>query len=65
MSHETRIRVAALLVLAGLLVQLGAFLYWTPLTFVVFAMVGMPLVLLGVLVYVATVWRILKERKAL
>ncbi|MFP2962980.1 hypothetical protein ACLEPN_35725 [Myxococcus sp. 1LA] len=65
MSHEKRIRVAALLVLAGLLVQLAAFLHWTPLTFVVFAMVGMPLVLLGVLVYVATVWRILKDRKAL
>lgn len=65
MSHGTRIRVAALLVLAGLLVQLFAFIHWTPLTFVVFAMVGMPLVVLGVLVYAATVWRILKERKAL
>jgi uncharacterized membrane protein YidH (DUF202 family) len=65
MSHEKRIRVAALLVLAGLLVQLGATLFWSPLTFVVFASVGVPLVLLGVLLYVATVWRILKERKAL
>ncbi len=65
MSHEKRIRKAALLVLAGLLVQLFTTLFWTPLTFVVFAVVGVPLVLLGVLLYVATLWRILKERKAL
>jgi hypothetical protein len=65
MSHEKRIRVAALFVLAGLLVQLFSTLFWSPLTFVVFAMVGVPLVLLGVFLYVATLWRILKERKAL
>jgi hydrogenase/urease accessory protein HupE len=65
MSHEKRIRVAALFVLAGLLVQLFATSFWTPLTFVVFAVVGVPLVLLGVSLYVATLWRILKERKAL
>jgi len=65
MTHERRIRVSAVLVLLGLLVQLGTTLYWTPLTFVVFASVGMPLVVLGVLVYVVTVWKILKERKAL
>ncbi len=65
MSHEKRIRMAALSVLAGLLVQLFATLFWSPLTFVVFAAVGVPLVLLGVLLYVVTVWRILQERKAL
>ncbi|HVG57417.1 MAG TPA: hypothetical protein VNA24_02600 [Hyalangium sp.] len=65
MSHEKRIRVAALFVLAGLLVQLFSTLFWSPLTFVVFAVVGVPLVLLGVFLYVATLWRILKERKAL
>jgi cytochrome c oxidase subunit IV len=65
MSHEKRIQVAALFVLAGLLVQLFSTLFWSPLTFVVFAMVGAPLVLLGVFLYVATLWRILKERKAL
>jgi hypothetical protein len=65
MSHEKRIRKAALFVLAGLLVQLFTTLFWTPLTFVVFAVVGVSLVLLGVLLYVATLWRILKERKAL
>jgi predicted membrane channel-forming protein YqfA (hemolysin III family) len=65
MSHEKRIRKAALFVLAGLLVQLFATLFWTPLTFVAFTVVGVPLVLLGVLLYGVTVWRILKEQKAL
>lgn len=65
MSHEKRIRRAALLVLAGLLVQLFTTLFWSPLTFVVFTAVGVPLVLLGVGLYAATVWKILKERKAL
>ncbi|MGE6757976.1 hypothetical protein ACQKGO_08210 [Corallococcus interemptor] len=65
MTHDKRIRVAALFVLAGLLVQLFASLYWTPLTFVISAAVGVPLVLLGVLLYGVTVWKILKEQKAL
>lgn len=65
MSHEKRIRVAALTILAGLLVQLFSTLYWTPLTFVIFTALGVPLVLLGILIYLSTVWKILKERKAL
>ncbi|GMU01124.1 hypothetical protein KH5H1_52440 [Corallococcus caeni] len=65
MSHEKRIRVAALFVLAGLLVQLFARFAWSPLAFVVSTAVGVPLVLLGILLYAITVWRILKEQKAL
>ncbi|MDQ3266607.1 MAG: hypothetical protein M3Y59_23655 [Myxococcota bacterium] len=65
MTHEKRIRVAALIILAGLLVQLFSTLYWTPLTFVIFAALGVPLVLVGILLYLSTVWKILKERKAL
>lgn len=65
MTHEKRIRVAALFVLAGLAVQLVATLFWSPLMFVLFAAFGMPLVVLGVLLYFVTVWKILKERKAL
>ncbi len=65
MSHEKRIRIAALIVLAGLLVQLFSTLYWTPLTFVIFTALGVPLVLLGIVLYLSTVWKILKERKAL
>jgi uncharacterized membrane protein YidH (DUF202 family) len=59
------VRRAALFVAAGLGVQLVSTIHWTPLTFVIFAMVGAPLVLIGVLLYVAAVWRFLKERKAL
>jgi len=65
MTHDLRIRRAAQLVLAGLVIQLATTLYWTPLTFVLFTMLGVPLVLLGVAVYVFTVWRILKERQVL
>ncbi|MBN9687617.1 MULTISPECIES: hypothetical protein [unclassified Corallococcus] len=65
MSHDKRIRVAALFVLAGLLIQLFAYLHWTPLTFVISTAVGVPGVLLGVLLYGVTVWKILKEQKAL
>ena len=66
MPHvQLGIRRSALLVGLGLLVQLGATMYWTPLTFVIFSMVGIPLVLLGVLAYVVTVWRYLKRTKAL
>ncbi|MCP3097961.1 hypothetical protein LZ198_03620 [Myxococcus sp. K15C18031901] len=65
MTHEKRIRRAALLVLAGLLVQLFTTLFWSPITFVVFTAVGVPLVLLGVCLYGVTVWKILQERKAL
>ena len=62
---ERRIRRAALFVAAGLLVQLVSTVHWTPLTFVIFAMVGAPLVLVGVFLFLAAVWRILKERRAL
>ena len=65
MTHDLRIRRAAQLVLAGLVIQLATTLHWTPLTFVLFTLFGVPLVLLGVAVYVFTVWRILKERQVL
>jgi hypothetical protein len=65
MTHEKRIRAAALVVLAGLVTQLVAVAHWTPLTFVLFAMLGAPLVLVGVGLYARTVWLILKERRAL
>jgi hypothetical protein len=65
MTHERRIRRSAILILLGLGVQLGSTLHWTPLTFVLFAMLGVPLVLLGVALYVLTVWKILKEKDAL
>jgi hypothetical protein len=65
MTHDRRIQLAAYFVIAGLGVQLATKLYWTPLNFVLFTAVGVPLVLVGVLLYALTVLRILKERKAL
>ena len=65
MSPERRIRRAAWFVLAGLLVQLCTTIHWTPLTFVLFAAVGVPLVLVGVSLYASAVLRVLKERRAL
>jgi hypothetical protein len=65
MGHERQIRRAALFVLAGLLVQLSSAIHWTPLTFVAFAMIGAPLVLVGIFLFVSTVWSILKEKRAL
>ncbi len=48
-ERETRpLRQAALLVAAGLLVQLVCALLWSPGTFVVSAAVGVPLVIFGV-----------------
>ena len=48
---ERRIRWASLLVGAGLLVQLGSLLVNHPLAFVAFLMVGCPLVLAGIVLY--------------
>jgi len=64
-SPETRTRIATLVVMAGLLAQLGSTLYWTPLTFVLFAMIGLPLVLIGIALYARAVLQILKDKKAL
>lgn len=65
MTHASRLRRAALIVLAGLLIQLGCTLLWSPLSFVLFAAAGVPLVVLGVVLYAAAVLRFLAEKKAL
>ena len=63
--HAKRIRAASLFVIAGLVVQLLTTLFWGPLQFVLFTVLGVPLVLVGTLLYVLTVLKILKERQAL
>lgn len=55
---------AALAAGVGLLVQLGCALHWTPLMFVVSAVVGLPLVLVGALLFVHAVFRIAKSKGA-
>jgi hypothetical protein len=59
-----RIKRAAAIVGTGLLIQLVAALHWTPATFIVSAAIGLPLVLLGSVLFLAAVWRNLKDRGA-
>jgi hypothetical protein len=65
MTHERRVKTATGFVMAGLAVQLASTAYWTPLTFVLFTIIGVPLVLVGVGLYALTVLKILKEKQAL
>jgi hypothetical protein len=58
-------RVSAVVVALGLLVQLGASFYWTPLTFVASAAIGLPLVGIGALLFFRAVVRVMKEKGAL
>jgi hypothetical protein len=48
---ESRIKLASVLIGAGLLVQLAALLSIHPLSFVAFLMIGCPLVGAGILLY--------------
>lgn len=59
------LRQAAVLVGLGLLVQLGAALHWTPGAFIISAMVGVPLVVVGGLRFLTTVVRVMKSKGAL
>ncbi|MEO1171277.1 MAG: hypothetical protein AAFX94_04385 [Myxococcota bacterium] len=59
------IRRAAFLIALGLAVEVLAFLYWTPMTFIVFASIGLPLVAGGVGWYLLAVLAFLRERRAL
>lgn len=64
MNKERRVRRGFELTGVGLLLQLGALLYWTPLTFVIAVSLGVPLVLVGAFLFTTTVWRTLKEKGA-
>jgi hypothetical protein len=64
-SPVTSMRRAAVMAGLGLLVQLAASFYWTPLTFIASAAIGLPLVGLGALLFLRAVLRIMKEKGAL
>jgi len=59
-----RIRRAAVVSGLGLCVQLAAALHWTPAMFIVAATVGAPLVLLGGGMFLAAVWRNMRDKGA-
>ncbi len=60
-----KIRRAALLGGLGLAVQLGAAFHWTPATFILSATIGAPLVLVGGALFLAAVWRNVRDKGAL
>jgi hypothetical protein len=59
-----RVKRAAAIVGVGLAMQLAAALHWTPATFILAAGVGLPLVLVGSVVFLVAVWRNLEDRGA-
>jgi hypothetical protein len=59
-----RIRRAAVVAGLGLAVQLGAALHWTPMTFILSAAIGAPLVLIGGGMFLAAVWRNMRDKGA-
>jgi hypothetical protein len=58
------IRRAASVAGLGLVLQLGAALHWTPVTFILSAAVGVPLVLAGTVLFLRAVWRNMKKTGA-
>ena len=60
-----KVRRAALLVGAGVAIQLGAALHWTPATFILSAVVAAPLVLAGSALFLMAVWKNLRRTGAL
>ena len=65
MDVDNSIRRAAVVAGVGLAVQLAASFHWTPLTFILSAVVGVPLVLVGSLLFLRAVVRVMKNRGAL
>lgn len=62
MNETEAVRRALLLIVAGLAVALVCVLRVTPATFVLFAALGLPLVGLGMLIFLRVVWRSLRDR---
>ena len=60
-----KIRRAAVFAGLGLAVQLAAAFHWTPATFILSATIGAPMVLVGGGLFLAAVWRNMREKGAL
>jgi hypothetical protein len=60
-----KVRRAALVAGAGIAIQLVAALHWTPATFIVSAVVAVPLVLAGSVLFLVAVWKNLRSKGAL
>ena len=60
-----KVRRAAVFGGLGLAIQLGAAFHWTPATFILSATIGAPLVLVGGALFLAAVWRNMRDKGAL
>lgn len=65
LNEAARMRNALMLVIIGLVVESFCVYDITPGTFILFALLSVPLVLLGIGVFVTTVWRVLRETRGL
>jgi tryptophan-rich sensory protein len=63
-GSTTAFKRAIALTALGLLVQLAASFHWTPLTFVLSAALGLPLVVVGAALFLRTVLRLMKRKGA-
>ena len=63
-KEASRMKTALLFTLAGLIVQVFCLYEVTPGTFVLFATVAVPLIGVGLAVFVVTIWRHLRETDA-
>ena len=59
-----KVRRAAVVVGLGLAVQLVGAVHWTPATFILAAVVGAPLVLAGGVMFLAAVWKNMRDKGA-
>ncbi|MCC5863393.1 MAG: hypothetical protein JJT93_15955 [Gammaproteobacteria bacterium] len=65
MSTLRAVQIALVLCIAGLAVQLLTSLFWSPISFILFASVGVTLVVCGTLIFIWTVLRELRHTGAL
>jgi len=59
------LRASIVLLFIGIVCELIALLDLTPPTFVAFAFVGIPCLVIGMLIYLVHVWRLLRSKDAL
>ena len=59
-----KIRRSAVVAGLGLALQLGAAIHWTPATFILSAAIGLPLVLVGGVMFLAAVWKNMRDKGA-
>lgn len=62
-KHLRRLRVAIVLILVGLVTEVFALLAFTPATFLLFVMIGVPTLGLGMLIYLITVVADFRRRR--